>query len=186
MNEPTSDYVFSRKQTLWLLFAQFVGLVILFATAPKPSQVVEENFVPGNLPLQLWGGTMGGDGLANSPEWVQNFLLFLTVMALVSIIFMPRRLEARWAGGGLLAGIFNTFWVIPNLPIVSLGGMYAVMHFILWLPGYYLLLKNRPYMKGWSLYGIWCALVTFIMTFSFIFDVRDTSVYVPYIWNLVR
>jgi len=189
MNEESVDnkstcYAFSKEQTLWILFAQFLGLVILFATAPKPAQVIGQTLVPGNLPLQLWGGFMGGEGLANSPTWVQNFLYFLLAMALVSIVFMPRRLEARWAGGGLLAGVFNTFWVIPYLPIVSLGGMYAVMHFVLWIPGYYLLLRNRPFMKGWSVYGIWCGLVTGIITFSFVFDVRDTSIYVSYVWNL--
>jgi len=127
---------------------------------------------------------LGGEGLANSPTWVQGFLYFLLAMALVSVIFMPRHLEARWAGGGLLAGIILTFYVIPYLPIVSLGGMYAVMHFVLWIPGYCLLLKNRPFMKGWSLFGAWCAAVTFIITFSFIFDVRDISIYIPYVWSL--
>jgi len=97
---------------------------------------------------------------------------------------MPKHVEARWAAGGFLAGVFNTFWVIPYLPIISLGGMYAVMHFILWTPGLYLLLKNRPFMQGWSLYAVWSGLMTLAFLFSYIFDIRDTLVYLPYIWNL--
>jgi len=186
MDTPKSHYAFSKKQTIWLLIAQIAGCAILFATAPKPYQVVGETFVPGNLPLQLWGGLGGGEGFDASPLWVQGFLFFLSVMAYISVIFMPKRLEARWAGGGLLAGVIITFFVVPNLPIVSLGGMYAVLHFILWLPGFYLLLKNRPFMNERNFYGLWCGIVTFIMIFSFIFDVRDIFIYLPYIWNLPR
>lgn len=172
------------QKTLLTLFIMLLGLIILFATAPKPSQVDISDFVPGNHALDLWGGVMGGDGLAHSPLWVQYFLKTLFGVSLIGILFMPKHVEARWAAGGLLAGVFNTFYVIPYLPIVSLGGMYAVMHFILWLPGIYLLLKNRPFLEGWSAYSVWSAAVTFIILFSFIFDVRDSLIYIPYVWNL--
>jgi len=45
-----------------------------------------------------------------------------------------------------------------------------------------LLLKNRPSLNGWSPYAIWSGLATFTILFSYIFDVRDVLVYVPYIW----
>jgi len=161
-----------------------IAQVILFATAPKPAQVMHENFVPGNLPLQLWGGVMGGAGLASSPLWVQYFLKFLLVMGLTGLFFMPKHVEARWAAGGVLMGMFDTFFVVPYLPIVSLGGMYAVLHFLLWTPGLYLLLKHRPFMAGLNPFAIWSGILTLMILFSFIFDVRDSLVYIPYVWNL--
>lgn len=184
MNTTTSDTVFSRQQTGLTLALMLLGLIVLFATAPKPAQVNIADFVPGNHALDLWGGVMGGEGLASSPLWVQYFLKTLFGVSLIGILFMPKHHEARWAAGGLLAGVFNTFYVIPYLPIVSLGGMYAVMHFVLWLPGIYLLLKNRPFLRGFTPYSIWCGVVTGIILFSFIFDVRDSAVYIPYVWNL--
>jgi len=173
-----------RTQALWIFIIQAILLVILFATAPKSSQVVGQTFEPGNHALDLWGGMMGGDGLTASPLWVQIFLNGLFVSGLVGILFMRKHVPARWAAGGFLAGVFNTFYLIPALPIVSLGGMYAVMHFILWTPGLYLLLKERAFLKSMNRYAIWAGIVVCIILFSYIFDVRDTSIYLPYIWKL--
>jgi len=53
-----------KKQALWTLIVQGILLIILFATAPKESQVIGQTFEPGNHALDLWGGMMGGDGLA--------------------------------------------------------------------------------------------------------------------------
>jgi len=173
-----------KKQALWTLIVQGILLIILFATAPKASQVIGQTFEPGNHALDLWGGMMGGDGLAASPLWVQIFLNGLFASSLVGIFFMRKHVPARWAAGGLLAGVFNTFFVIPYLPIISLGGMYAMMHFILWTPGLYLLIKERAFLKKWTPYSIWAAIVVGIILFSYVFDIRDTSVYAPYIWKL--
>jgi len=173
-----------KQKALWTLFIQGILLTILFATAPKASQVVGQTFEPGNHALDLWGGMMGGDGLAASPLWVQIFLNGLFVCGLVGILFMRKHVPARWAAGGFLAGVFNTFYLIPALPIVSLGRMYAVMHFILWTPGLYLLLKSRVFLKELSPFALWSGIAVFIILFSYIFDVRDTSIYLPYIWKL--
>jgi len=58
------------------------------------------------------------------------------------------------------------------------------MHFILWTPGLYLLLKNRPFLNGLTPYAIWSGLATFTILFSYVFDVRDVLVYIPHIWKL--
>jgi len=61
--------------------------------------------------------------------------------------------------------------------------MFAVMHFILWTPGLYLLLKNRPFLIESGPFAIWSGMATFTILFSYIFDVRDALIYVPHIWE---
>jgi len=181
MKNPKEIYVFPKKTAIVLLIAMVAGLVILFASAPQETEATLSQYEYGNLALEIWGA----QGRMASPLWVHIWVYFIFFNGLTSIFFMRHHTEARWAGGGILfATVFFSLFLLPILPILELGGMFAVMHFILWTPGLYLLLRNRPFTKGWSPFAVWSGMATFTILFSYIFDVRDVSVYIPHIWNL--
>lgn len=155
-------------------------LIVTFATAPPKSAAALQQYEYGNLALEIWGAK----GRYASPLWVHIWVCFILFMGLTSIPFMRKHTEARWAGGGILiATVFFSLILLPILPIIQLGGMFAIMHFILWTPGLYLLLKNRPFFKETGLFALWSGAATFTILFSYIFDVRDASIYIPHIWG---
>jgi|GEM_PF-526401 len=181
MTDNQKSYAFSKKTGFLLLSLMLAGLLILFTSAPLENEATIAQYEYGNLALEIWGE----EGRNASPLWVHIWVIFILFNGLTSIFFMRRHTEARWAGGGILfATIFFSLILLPILPILELGGMFAIMHFILWTPGLYLLLRNRPFLRGWSPYAVWSGTVTFTILFSYIFDVRDAAIYIPHIWNL--
>jgi len=181
MNNMTSAASFSARTSVFLILGMLLALILTFATAPAYTEANLAKYAYGNLALEIWGV----EGREKSPPWVFYWVHFIALLGVTSLFFMRNHVEARWAGGGIFfATIFFSVVLIPILPVVQLGGMFAVMHFILWTPGLYLLLKNRPFLNGWSPYAIWSGLATFTILFSYVFDVRDVLVYVPHIWSL--
>lgn len=137
-------------------------------------------YEPGNQALQLWND----EGIANSPQWVQTWLMIMLGSFALGLLFVWKRVEARWVVGGFIAAILISRLGIPALGIVKLSGLVALVHLIFWSPGLYLMLKNRPFLKERSLYAIWSGLITAVILFSFIFDIRDGVIYLDYILGL--
>lgn len=137
-------------------------------------------YEPGNQALQLWND----EGIANSPQWVQTWLMVMLVSFAMGLLFVWKRVEARWVVGGFIAAILISRLGIPALGIVKLSGLVALVHLIFWSPGLYLMLKNRPFLKERSFYAIWSALITAVILFSFIFDIRDAAIYLDYVLGL--
>jgi len=54
------------------------------------------------------------------------------------------------------------------------------MHVIFWTPGLVMLLRKRTFLKEKSLYGVWTGLMTGVIVFSFIFDIRDSVIYLDH------
>ncbi|MEO9468322.1 hypothetical protein [Parasphingorhabdus sp.] len=137
-------------------------------------------YEPGNQALQLWND----EGIANSPQWVQTWLMVMLASFAVGLLFVWKRVEARWVVGGFITAILLSRLGIPALGIVKLSGLVALVHLIFWSPGLYLLLKNRPFLTERSFYALWSALITVVILFSFIFDVRDAVIYLDYVLGL--
>jgi len=148
-------------------FITILGIVLLYAI---PASAVYEH---GHMALQIWDE----EGQANAPAWVQAWLMVMRVSMLSGLLFVWRHVEARWVTAGVALGFFATQVAIPMLPIVKLSGLVALVHVIAWSPGLFFMLKNRPFLKGLSIYAVWSGLITLIIVFSFIFDVRDSVIY---------
>ena len=131
----------------------------------------------GHQALQVWDA----EGQANAPLWVQYWVKFIALTTLVGLLFARRHAEARWAVGGIILGILVTRLLIPALGVVKLSGLVALVHLVFWSPALFLLLKNRPFMQGWSAYSVWAAVMTFVICFSFVFDIRDAAIYLHHL-----
>jgi len=169
----------SEKNTdrfnLFLLIIASMFIVII-SLAPIEAFAQEDPQL-GHGALDLWKG----DAVTKAPTWVQYWLLIMLSSFALGLLFVWRRVEARWVVGGLIASMMASRLLIPALGLIQYGGVTSVLHLIFWSPGLFLLLKNRPFMKERSLYGYWSALITGVIIFSFIFDIRDAAIYLDYI-----
>lgn len=131
----------------------------------------------GHGALEIW------DAQAQSaaPQWVQIWLMVLLGSFALGLLFVWKRVIARWVVGGFIAMIGTMIILTGPLGLPSLSGMIALVHIIFWSPALYLLLTQRPFLKERSFYGAWSALITAVILFSFVFDVRDAAIYLDHI-----
>lgn len=157
---------------LWIIlgFSLIIGTTAHAATG----------YQPGHTALEVWNA----EGQANAPQWVQIWLMIMLASFALGLSFVWKRVEARWVVGGFITSILVSGFVIPAMGLVSLSGLIALMHLIFWSPGLYLLLKNRPFMKERSFYAVWSGLITAVILFSFIFDIRDAAIYLDHILGM--
>ena len=156
-----------------------LSLTLALATilaAPALAQTYE----PGHQPLELWDA----EGQANAPAWIRIWLMFLLAVFALGLLFVWRRVEARWVVGGFLATIPATMLLTGPLGAAPLSGLFALMHVVFWSPALYILLTRRPFLHEKSLYGLWSAAITAVIIFSFIFDIPDSFVYLDHILGI--
>ena len=152
-----------------ILFLALLSLAIpAFAAAP---------YEPGHAALQLWNA----EGQARAPQWVQTWLMIMLASFALGLLFVWKRVEARWVVGGFILGLLVSRFGIPALGIAKLSGLVALVHLVFWMPGLWLMLKNRPFLNERSLYALWSALITGVILFSFLFDIRDAAIYIDHI-----
>lgn len=147
------------------------GLSALFAL---PALAAYEH---GPGALQIWDA----EGQANAAAWVKLWLAFMAAAMLSGVFFVWKHSEARWVVAGVVLGLLITKFVIPALSIINLSGLVGLVHVLCWSPALYLLLKNRPFGKGFSPYAVWTGVVTAVILFSFIFDIRDAAIYLHHL-----
>lgn len=136
------------------------------------------DYSSGHGALQLWDD----EAKANLPQWIKLWLMFMLLVFASGLLFVWRHMEARWVVGGVIAGLLFSRFAVPALGLVPLSGLVALVHLIFWSPALFLLIKNRPFAKGWSAYAVWSGLATFCIVFSFVFDVRDAAIY---LWHML-
>ena len=127
--------------------------------------------------LQIWDA----EGQAKVSEWLKVWLLFMAISMLSGIFFVWKHSEARWVVGGLFLGLLMTKFIVPALSIINLSGLVALVHVIFWSPALFVLLRNRPFTRGFSAYAIWAGVVTAVISFSLIFDIRDATIYLHHL-----
>lgn len=99
---------------------------------------------------------------------------------------LPLSGTGRWRAGwwvvvgGFLATILIAGFLVPALGLQPLSGLFALVHLICWTPGLILLLRERAFLKGLSLYGVWAGVITAVILISFVFDVRDAGIYLAH------
>ena len=141
--------------------------------SPVLAQEAADTYPRGYKALELFDG----EAMADMPRWIQIWLNVLSAVFLAGVLFVWKRVEARWAVGGFLASTLTVILFVPQTGLVPLGGLFALIHVIFWTPALVLLLTRRPFLKERSLYALWSGLMTAVIAFSFIFDIPDSAIY---------
>jgi hypothetical protein len=162
----------SRHRTFYLL--RFFVIVLLLGIY-QPS--VAQDYPSGHQALEIFDEA----GMAAAPTWVQYWVFFMLATFAAGLLFVWRQPVARWVVGGFVLGMVFLMAVAPALEIVPLSGFIALCHIIFWSPGLYQLLRERPFLKDKSPFAIWSGLMTAVILFSFVFDLRDAAIYLNHI-----
>ena len=151
-------------------------LVELVAIGPAASQPYQS----GHQPLELWDEA----GRASAPQWVMMWLNVLMAVFALGLLFVWRRVEARWAVGGFIAMIPAMLLLTNVLEVPPLSGLFSLLHIVFWSPALYLLLTRRPFLRERSLYALWSVAITAVILFSFVFDIPDALIYLDHIMGV--
>jgi len=116
-------------------------------------------------------------GFENSPKWVQVWVGFMTMAFIAGIFFVKNHVVARWVVGCMIAGMIFGIVAGNVFGIPNHAGFIALIHVVFWSPALYQLLSKRPFLAARSAFSIWTAIITFVICFSFIFDIRDAVIY---------
>lgn len=134
----------------------------------------------GNGALQIFDA----EGMANSPQWVMGWIAFMLATFVVGLIFAFQRKEARLIMAFIVGGFIALAILTRGLGFAEISGLIALFHLIFWTPALIILLRNRWFLKESSWFGRWTGVLTFVIMFSFIFDIRDAAIYVDHIAGL--
>ncbi len=158
------------------LFTAVLPLVFLIAAFSHA-----DGYSSGHNALGVWDA----EAQANMPQWIKIWLLFMISVFAAGLLFVWKHVEARWLVGGVILALLFSKFGIPALGWTPLSGLVATIHLVFWSPALFLMLKNRPFMQGWSFYNAWAGLATACIVFSFIFDVRDSAIYFAHLLGFV-
>lgn len=164
----------------WKKYLPLFMLLLSIGLTGTASAQATTGYQPGHTALEVWNA----EGQENAPQWVQIWLMIMLTSFALGLLFVWKRVEARWVVGGFIIAILISRLGIPAMGIVKLSGLVALVHLIFWSPALYLLLKNRPFLKERSFYALWSGLITAVILFSFIFDIRDAAIYLDHVMGM--
>lgn len=159
--------------------ASRLTLVIAALLLPAAATMASD-YEAGHGALQVWD-SRAQDQL---PLPIKIWLLTMVTVFSLGLAFVRKHLEARFVVGGVILGILCSRVLIPELGIVKLSGLVALVHLIFWSPGLYMLLRHRPFLRDLGLYRFWAGAATAVIIVSFVFDIRDAAIYLHHIANL--
>ncbi len=157
----------------------FVFSIFLIGFVSVESAVAA-TYEPGYGALQLWNET----AMNAAPEWLKIWLSVLVGSFALGLFFVWRHVAARWLVGGFILMVLIVLFLIPAMGITPFAGLTALLHIIFWVPGFLILLKERPFFKGFSFYGLWGGVIALVIFISFIFDFRDAAIYLDHILGM--
>ena len=146
-----------------------IAMLLLFS----PISFAEEGYEHGHGAMQLFDD----EGMANTPQWVMAWIYFMLASFLASLFFVKNHSEARWVAACFFIGAGILVVSTRILGVPQLSGFIALIHILAWTPALAILIKRRPFLKGFSPYSIWTGVMTFVISFSFVFDIRDASIF---------
>ncbi len=147
--------------------------LMLFSFLVPLNSFAQEAYEHGHGAMQLFDE----QGMKNTPQWVMIWVYFMLASFAASLFFVKDHVEARWVAGGFLAGVVLMTIGTRILGIPPLSGFIALMHIIGWTPALVVLVKKRPFMGPSSAFSIWAGVMTAVIIFSFIFDIRDAAIF---------
>ena len=140
------------------------------------SSVLAQDYSSGHAALEVWDA----EAQENLPQWIKIWLFFMGTVYVSGLFFLKNHIEARWLVGGFILGLVFSKLAIPALGLVPLSGLVGLVHVVFWTPALVIMLKNRPFTQGFSIYNCWSGLATGCILFSFIFDIRDAYIYLAH------
>ncbi|MEL7130194.1 MAG: hypothetical protein AAGK23_11665 [Pseudomonadota bacterium] len=156
------------------------GAALMLAFSVLAASASAQDFGHGNGALELFDT----EGQANSPTWVMVWVAFMLATFAAGLFFVRKRIEARWAVGGFILGILCMALLVQGIGLPPLSGFIALIHLVFWTPALILLVQRRTFLKERSLYGAWTAIMTGVILFSFVFDIRDAAIYLDYVLGI--
>lgn len=161
-------------KTVTFIGAKVAIAFIVFSSLLLPFGVLAQDvYEHGHGAMQLFDN----EGMNNTPGWVMIWIYFMLASFAASLLFVKNHVEARWVACGFLAGAILMTVGTRVLGIPALSGFIALMHLIGWTPALVVLLKKRPFMGPTSAFSIWSGVMTAVIIFSFIFDIRDAAIF---------
>ena len=139
------------------------------------------DYTKGHEALQIFDS----EGMRLAPTWVKIWVGFMALSFVSGLLFVKQHSIARWVVGGFVFGFILTS-IAPLFNIVVLSGLIALIHIVCWSPGLYRLLSSRPFLTGeqkQTAFSIWCGVITLVIVFSFVFDIRDSAIYLGHIFG---
>lgn len=152
-----------------LLLAFFLNV----ATAADPTI----DYQHGHGALQLFDS----EGMDNTPQWVMIWIMFMAFTFFCGLLFVKNHPIARWVVGCFVAGVVISTLANSVLGVPQLSGFIALIHIIFWSPALFQLLTKRPFLGTLSAFTVWSGVMTLVILFSFIFDIRDASLYLMHL-----
>lgn len=156
------------------------ALTLIF---PQIASATEELYARGHGALEVFSD----GGILLSPTWVQVWIVCLLGTFVIGIFFVWKHPLARWVLAGFIISMTAGRVVFDLLGLPFFGGSIAIVHLVCWSPLLALLLLKRPYFDKSEpvSFRMWSAVLTGVIVFSFIFDIRDAVIYVNHINGLV-
>jgi len=141
---------------------------------------IAATYEPGHQALQLWNE----EAMKNVPQWLNIWLSIMVGAFALGLLFVWRHVAARWLVGGFILMVLFVFFIGSVLELTPLSGLFALLHIIFWMPGFLILLKERPFLNGFSFYGVWAGLITVVILISFVFDFPNAAIYLDHVLGL--
>jgi hypothetical protein len=157
---------------------KLAGLILALITLAMPA--ISQEIAHGNGALELFDA----EGMANAPDWVKVWIGIMIGTFLVGLGFAIKRVQARWVMGFIVAGFITMGVLTSGFGVPQISGFIALIHLIFWTPALVILLRQRTFLKGSTRFARWTGLITFVILFSFVFDIRDAAIYLDHVMGL--
>jgi len=135
---------------------------------------------PGHGALDIFNA----EGRLAMPAWVGYWIQVMLASFVAGLVFVWKHVAARWVVGGFVGTVALMGLLNGAFGLLPLGGLIALVHLITWSPGYILLWKAKPWTALDSWFGRWATLMIGVISFSFIFDIRDAAIYLDYMLGI--
>lgn len=159
------------------------GIEFVSLASAEEGAVNIEGGVPlisGNKALQVWDEA----AMNNASPALKAWLFFMTAVFAAGLLFIFHHKPARWVVGGFVIMALVAVFIVPAMGLTMFSGLAALLHVIFWTPGLYLLLREAAFFKGISAYGVWSLIMVLVILISFIFDVRDATIYLDHMMGI--
>jgi hypothetical protein len=115
------------------------------------------------------------------PQWVKQWMSFQHYVFAGSLLFALFHVEARIYLLGIIVSHAISFSEIALAPVDRLGlGLVSLNHLV-WIPALVLMVRRYPIQEKRTPFGLWYHLALFQLSFSLVFDIRDSVIY---LWAL--
>lgn len=150
---------------------------LLFGLAAPALVLAQTDYTHGHGALQIFDQ----QGMENAPQWVMIWIMFMAGSFFASLFFVKNHPIARWVAGCFVVGIVVMELAVRVFNVIPLSGFIALIHIVCWSPALFQLLMKRPFLGRRSAFTIWSGIITFVICFSFVFDVRDAFIYLKHL-----